>query len=143
MKLRLFGKEKGHTFVAGFGKHWLPMACDGMRPHPMACVGLRWHTTASDDLRWHTLACDSIRWHAMACDRIQSHTVVSVANSEDETEHLCDSPRYHANHREDGMRHCIEQHEEKTKYHHSILDFQFNLRPLTKPDSTYKVTKKI
>ena len=99
------------------------MASNGMRPHTTACVGLRWHTTASDGLRWHTLACDSIRWHAMACDRIQSHTVISVTNSEDETEHLCDAPRYHANHREDGMRHCIEQHKEKTKYHHSILDF--------------------
>lgn len=123
MKLRLFGKEKGHTFVAGCGWFWQTLASNGMRPHPMIC--------------------DGIRWHAMACDRIQSHTVVSVSNSEDEAEHLCDALCYHANHREDGMRHCIEQHEEKTKYHHSILDFQFNLRPLTKPDSTYKVTKKI
>ena len=78
----------------------------------------------------------------MACDRIQLHTTVSVSDPEDEAEHLCDALRYHADHREDGMRHCIEQNEEKAKYHHSILDFQFNLRPLTKPDSTYKVTKK-
>ena len=82
-----------------------------------------------------------MRWLPMACDRIQSHTVDSVSDPENEAEHLCNAPRYHANHREDGMCHCIEQHEEKTKYHHSILDFQFNLRPLTKPDSTYKVTK--
>ena len=88
------------------------------------------------------MAPDGLRWHAMACDRIQSHTVASVSDPENEAEHLEDAPRYHANHREEGMRHCIEQHEEKTKYHHSILDFQFNLRPLTKPDSTYKVTKK-
>ena len=112
-----------------------------MRWHTTACVGIWWHTTASDGLRWHPLASDRIRWYPMACDRIQLHSVVSVSDSENESEHLCDAPRYHANHREDGMCHCIEQHEEKTKYHHSILDFQFNLRPLTKPDSTYKVTK--
>ena len=111
MKLRLFGKEKGHTFMVGFGKHWHPMACD------------------------------RIRLQAMACDRFQSQTFVSVSDSEDEAEHLDDPPRYHVNHREDGMSHCIEHHEEKTKYHHSILDFQFNLRPLTKPNSIYKVTK--
>ena len=103
---------------------------------------MRWHATASDGLRWFAMAYDRIRWLAMACDHIQSHTVALVSDSEDEAEHLDDAPCYHANHREDGMRHCIEQHEEKTKYHHSILDFQFNLRPLTKPDSTYKVTKK-
>ena len=107
------------------------MACDRIRPHPMAC----------DHIRLFTLASDGTRWLAMACDRIQSHTVASVSDPENEAEHLEDAPRYHANHREEGMRHCIEQHEEKTKYHHSILDFQFNLRPLTKPDSTYKVTK--
>ena len=96
---------------------------------------------ASDGMRPLALASGGIRPHPLACDRIQSHSVASVSDSEDEAEHLCDAPRYHANHREDGMRHCIEQHEEKTKYHHSILVFQFNLRPLTKPDSTYKVTK--
>ena len=47
MKLRLFGKEKGHTFVAGFGKHWHAMACDRIRWHPMASDGMRWHATAS------------------------------------------------------------------------------------------------
>ena len=108
----------------------------------MACDRIRRLALAFDRLRWQTLACDRIRVQAMACDRFQSQTFVSVSDSEDEAEHLDDAPRYHANHREDGMRHCIEQHEEKTKYHHSILDFQFNLRPLTKPDSTYKVTKK-
>ena len=77
----------------------------------------------------------------MAYDRIQSHAVVSVSDSEDEAKHLDDSPRYHANHREDGMGHCIKQHEEKAKYHHSTYDFRFNLGPLQRPDSTYKVTK--
>ena len=47
MKLRLFGKEKGHTFVAGFGKHWHPMACDRIRWLALACDCMRWHTTAS------------------------------------------------------------------------------------------------
>ncbi len=56
MKLRLFGKEKGHTFVAGFGKHWLPMACDGMRPHLMACDGIRWLAIASVGMRPHSVA---------------------------------------------------------------------------------------
>lgn len=107
----------------------------------MASNGMRPHTTASDGLRSYPIVYVGIRWLAMACDRIQSHTVDSVSDPENEAEHLCNAPRYHANHREDGMCHCIEQHEEKTKYHHSILDFQFNLRPLTKPDSTYKVTK--
>ena len=92
-------------------------------------------------MRWHSTASDGTRWLAMACDRIQSHTVASVSDSEDEAEHLHDTPRYHANHREDGMRHCIEQHEEKAKYHHSTHDFRFNLGPLHRPDSTYKVTK--
>ena len=110
---------------------WLPMACDRIRPHPMAC----------DHIRLFTLASDGIRWLAMACDRIQSHTVALVSDSEDEAEYLDDAPRYHANHREDGMRHCIEQHEEKAKYHHSTHDFRFNLGPLQRPDSTYKVTK--
>ena len=87
------------------------------------------------------MACDRLRWLAMACDRIQSHTVASVSDSEDEAEHLDDPPRYHANHREDGMSHCIEQHEEKAKYHHSTYDFRFNLGPLQRPDSTYKDTK--
>ena len=135
MKLRLFGKEKGRSF-------WLTSACDGMRWHATAYDRIRWLAIISDCLRWLPMAPDGLRWHAMACDRIQSHTVASVSDSEDEAEHLDDATHYHANHREDGMRHCIEQHEEKTKYHHSILDFQFNLRPLTKPDSTYKVTKK-
>ena len=96
---------------------------------------------AFDRIRRLALAFDRLRWQTMACDRFLSHTVASVSDSEDEAEHLHDTPRYHANHREDGMCHCIEQYEEKAKYHHSILDFQFNLRPLTKPDSTYKVTK--
>ena len=96
---------------------------------------------ACDHIRLFTLASDGIRWLAMACDRIQSHAVVSVSNSEDEAEHLDDAPRYHANHREDGMRYCIKQHEEETKYHHSTYDFRFNLGPLQSPDSTYKVTK--
>ena len=112
---------------------WLPMACDRIRPHPMAC----------DHIRLFTLASDGIRWLPMACDRIQSHTVALVSNSEDEAEHLDDAPRYQANHREDGMSYCIEQHEEKAKYHHSTNDFRFNLGPLQRPDSTYKVTKKI
>lgn len=98
---------------------------------------------ACDHIRLFTLASDGIRWLAMACDRIQSHAVVSVSNSEDEAEHLDDAPRYQANHREDGMSYCIEQHEEKAKYHHSTNDFRFNLGPLQRPDSTYKVTKKI
>ena len=96
---------------------------------------------ACDRIRRLALAFDRLRWQTLACDRIQSHTVASVSDSKDEAEHFDDTPRYHANHREDGMCHCIEQYEEKAKYHHSILDFQFNLRPLTKPDSTYKVTK--
>ena len=116
MKLRLFGKEKGRSF-------WLTIACDGFQ--------------------WHATAYDRIRWLAMACDRIQSHSVVSVSDPEDEAEHLDDAPRYQANHREDGMSYCIEQHEEKAKYHHSTNDFRFNLGPLQRPDSTYKVTKKI
>ena len=91
---------------------------------------------------WLTIACDGFQWHAMAYDRIQSHTVALVSDSEDEAEHLDDAPRYQANHREDGMSYCIEQHEEETKYHHSTNDFRFNLRPLQRPDSTYKVTKK-
>ena len=114
MKLRLFGKEKGRSF-------WLTIAYDGFQ--------------------WHAMACDRLRWHPMAYDRIQSHAVVSVSDSEDEAKHLDDSPRYHANHREDGMGHCIKQHEEKAKYHHSTHDFRFNLGPLQSPDSTYKVTK--
>ena len=97
------------------------MACDGMRPLAMAS--------------------DGIRPLALAFDRIQSHTVASVSDSEDEAEHLDDAPRYQANHREDGMSYCIEQHEEKAKYHHSTNDFLFNLGPLQRPDSTYKVTK--
>ena len=127
------------------------MACDGMRWHATASVGIRWHTTASVDIRWHatasvgirlhTTASDGLRWHAIASSRTQSHTVALVSDSEDEAEHLDDAPRYHANHREDGMRHCIEQHEEKAKYHHSTHDFRFNLGPLQRPDSTYKVTK--
>ena len=88
------------------------------------------------------MACDRIRPLALAFDRIQSHTVASVSDSEDEAEHLDDAPRYQANHREDGMSYCIEQHEEKAKYHHSPNDFRFNLGPLQRPDSTYKVTKK-
>ena len=97
---------------------------------------------ASDGMRPLALASGGIRPHPLACDRIQSHSVASVSDSEDEAEHLCDAPRYHANYREDGMCHCIEQHEEKTKYHHSTHDFRFNLGPLQRPDSTYKVTKK-
>ena len=59
-----------------FGKEkgrsfWLTIAYDGIRPHTTACVGI---------------------------DRFQSHSVVSVSDSEDEAEHLCDAPRYHANH---------------------------------------------
>ena len=96
---------------------------------------------ACDRILRLALAFDRLRWQTMACDRIQSHTVVSVSDSEDEAEHLDDAPRYHANHREDGMRYCIEQHEEKAKYHHSTHDFRFNLGPLHRPDSTYKVTK--
>ena len=46
MKLRLLGKEKGHTFVAGFVKNWLPMACDRIRWLSLACDGIRWHVTA-------------------------------------------------------------------------------------------------
>ena len=94
-------------------------------------------------MRGLPMACDRIRPLALAFDRIQSHTVASVSDSEDEAEHLDDAPRYHANHREDGMGHCIKQHEEKAKYHHSTYDFRFNLGPLQRPDSTYKVTKKI
>ena len=90
---------------------------------------------------WLTIASDCLRWHAIASSRTQSHTVALVSDSEDEAEHLDDAPRYHANHREDGLRYCIEQHEEKAKYHHSTNDFRFNLRPLQRPDSTYKVTK--
>lgn len=107
----------------------------------MASNGMRPHTTASDGLRLYPIVYVGFRWLAMACDRIQSHAVVSVSNSEDEAEHLDDAPRYHANHREDGMRHCIKQHEEKAKYHHSTHDFRFNLGPFQRPDSTYKVTK--
>ena len=109
----------------------------------MASIGMRWLPMACDHIRLFTLASDGTRWHPMACDRIQSHTVALVSDSEDEAEHLDDAPRYHANHREDGMRHCIEQHEEETKYHHSTHDFRFNLGPLHRPDSTYKVTKNI
>ena len=69
-----------------------------------------------------------MRWLPMACDRIQSHTVASVSDSEDEAEHLDDAPRYQANHREDGMSYCIEQHEEETKYHHSTFDFTIQLQ---------------
>ena len=100
-----------------------------------------WLVLANIGFQWHAMACERTRWLTMACDRIQSHSVVSVSDPEDEAEHFDDAPCYHANHREDGMCHCIEQHEEKTKYHHSILVFQFNLRPLTKPNSIYKVTK--
>ena len=100
---------------------WLPMACDGFQ--------------------WHAMGCERTHWLTMDCDRIQSHTVALVSDSEDEAEHLDDAPRYHANHREDGMRYCIKQHEEETKYHHSTYDFRFNLGPLQSPDSTYKVTK--
>ena len=89
------------------------------------------------------MACDRIRPLALAYDRIQSHTVASVFDSEDEAEHLDDAPRYQANHREDGMSYCIEQYEEKAKDHHSTNDFRYNLGPLQRPDSTYKVTKKI
>ena len=96
---------------------------------------------AYDRIRRLALAFDRLRWQTMACDRIQSHTVASVSDSEDEAEHLDDAPRYQANHREDGMSYCIEQHEEKAKYHHSTHDFRFNVRPLQRPDSTYKGTK--
>ena len=59
MKLRLLGKEKEHTFVAGFGKNWLPMPCDR----------IHWFAMAYDRIRWITVASVGIRWHATASNR--------------------------------------------------------------------------
>ena len=55
MKLRLFGKEKGHTFVAGFGKHWLPMACVGIRSHEIASIRTPWSQRPAPIMKPNTL----------------------------------------------------------------------------------------
>jgi len=68
--------------------------------------------------------------------------IVSASDSEHEVEHLKDAPQNQSHYREDGVCHCVEQHKEKTKYHHSTFDFRFNIRPLQRPNSTYKITKK-
>ena len=68
--------------------------------------------------------------------------IVSASDSEHEVEHLKDAPQNQSHYREDGVCHCVEQHKEKTKYHHSTFDFRFIFRPLQRPNSTYKITKK-
>ena len=54
--------------------------------------------------------------------------IVSASDSEHEVEHLKDAPQNQSHCREDGVCHCIEQHEEETKYHHSTFDFTIQLQ---------------
>ena len=56
------------------------------------------------------------------------HDSVSASDSEHEAEHLQDAPQNQSHCRENGMRHCVEQHEEETKYHHSTFDFTIQLQ---------------
>ena len=70
------------------------------------------------------------------------HGSISAPDSEHEAKHLKDAPQNQSHYREDGVCHCVEQHKEKTKYHHSTFDFRFIFRPLQRPNSTYKITKK-
>ena len=56
------------------------------------------------------------------------HGSILASDSEHEAEHLQDAPQNQSHCREDGVCHCIEQHEEETKYHHSTFDFTIQLQ---------------
>ena len=56
---------------------------------------------------------------------------ILASDSEHEAEHLQDAPQNQSHCRENGMRHCVEQHEEETKYHHSPFDFTIQLQAST------------
>ena len=56
------------------------------------------------------------------------HGSILASDSEHEAEHLQDAPQNQSHCRENGMRHCVEQHKEETKYHHSTFDFAIQLQ---------------